>query len=103
MPGHASEISCLGAASEDPPGETETQGTWIAANTREQNASCSQAAHNGTVGEGHLTAITLLQSDPPKSEDKNLLNLHITYSVRLPLIQSEEKRSETRVTEECKH
>lgn len=56
--GLISEISCLGAASQFPPGETETQGAWSAANTRKQNASCSQAAHNGTAGEGHFTAIT---------------------------------------------
>lgn len=103
VPGLISEISCLGAASKVPPGETETQGTWIAANTREQNASCSQAAHSGTVGEGHFTAITQLQSDLPNGEDKNLLNLQVTYSVRLPLTHSEEKRSETRVTAKYKY
>lgn len=103
VPGLISEISCLGAASEVPPGETETQGTWIAAKTREQNASGSQAAHNGTVGEGHFTAITQLQSDLSNGEDKNLLNLQVTYSVRLPLTHSEEKRSETRVTAKRKY
>lgn len=39
----------------------------------------------------------------PTREGKSLLNLHTAYSVRLPLTQSEQKRSETRVTAECKY
>lgn len=61
--GLISKTSCLGAASKVSPGETETQGACSAASTRKQNASCSQAAHSGTVGEGDFAAITLLQSD----------------------------------------